>query len=170
MRLFIAISLSPEMTVALTDTQLAMDHRGVRGSFTPAENLHLTLAFIGEYAAPDAVMEAASSVSFRPVRLRLDGVGSFGNLYWAGLAKDETLAAYVKKLRGALAANEIPYDRKRFSPHITLVRNASFQGESLWPQVEPPQGETEAKGVSLMRSDRGKHGMIYTEIGWIGGE
>ena len=170
MRLFLAIQFDEPMVRALTEFQEKLRAFGMRGRFAPPENLHLTLAFIGEYAAPDAVMEAASSVSFRPVRLRLDGVGSFGNLYWAGLAKDETFAAYVKKLRGALAANEIPYDRKRFSPHITLVRNASFQGESLWPQVEPPQGETEAKGVSLMRSDRGKHGMIYTEIGWIGGE
>ena len=142
----------------------------MRGRFSPPENLHLTLAFIGEYGEPEAVMEAAASVAFRPVCLRLDGIGNFGNLYWAGLAKDEALSAYVGKLRRALAAREIPYDRKRFSPHITLVRGAVFHGASAWPQVEPPQGETEAKGVSLMRSERGKHGMIYTEIGWIGAQ
>ena len=170
MRLFLAIQFDESMVRALTEFQEKLRAFGVRGRFPPPENLHLTLAFIGEYAAPEAVMDAASSVTFRPVCLRLDGVGSFGNLYWAGLEKNEALVSYVKKLRGALAARSIPYDRKRFSPHITLVRNAAFQGESQWPQIDPPKGETEAKGVSLMRSDRGKHGMIYTEIGWIGRE
>ena len=168
MRLFLAIQFDEPMVRALTEFQEKLRAFGVRGRFSPPENLHLTLAFIGEYGEPEAVMEAAASVAFRPVCLRLDGVGNFGNLYWAGLAKDEALSAYVGKLRRALAAREIPYDRKRFFPHVTLVRGAAFHGESAWPQVEPPQGETEARGVSLMRSDRGKHGMIYTEIGWIG--
>ena len=168
MRLFLAIQFDEPMVRALTEFQEKLRAFGMRGRFAPPENLHLTLAFIGEYAAPDAVMEAASSVPFRPVRLRLDGVGSFGNLYWAGLAKNEVLAAYVKKLRGALAANEIPYDRKRFSPHITLVRKAEYYGGTLLPPVHAPEGEMEVSGVVLMRSDRGKHGMIYTEVGRIG--
>ena len=54
------------------------------------------------------------------------------------------------------------------APHRRgLIRAAVFQGESQWPQINPPKGETEAKGVSLMRSDRGKHGMIYTELGRV---
>ena len=105
-----------------------------------------------------------------PFSIRLEGFGCFGDLYWCGLGGQEALDAYVRRLRRALAEAGIPFDRKRFSPHITLVRNAVFQGESQWPQIDPPKGETEAKGVSLMRSDRGKHGMIYTEIGWVSGE
>ena len=127
-------------------------------------------ALLAPSQAPEIVTEAMEAVPFSPAALRLDGLGSFGNLYWAGLSDNGTLSAYVKKLRAALAARSIPYDRKRFSPHITLVRNAVFEGEAAWPQLDPPQGETEARGVSLMRSERGKHGMIYTEIGWIGGE
>ncbi len=170
MRLFIAIQFDEPMVRALTEFQEKLRAYGVRGRFPPPENLHLTLAFIGEWNAPELVTEAMEAVPFSPAVLRLDGLGSFGNLYWAGLSDNGTLSAYVKKLRAALAARSIPYDRKRFSPHITLVRNAVFEGEAAWPQLDPPQGETEAKGVSLMRSDRGKHGMIYTEIGWIGGE
>jgi len=36
------------------------------------------------------------------------------------------------------------------------------------PPASAPEGEMEVAYVSLMRSDRGKHGMIYTEIGRIG--
>ena len=80
MRLFLAVNLSPEMKNALTDVQRAMYDRGVRGNFTAAENLHLTLAFIGEYPSADAVMDALSSVTFTPFDLALDGVGrDFGS-------------------------------------------------------------------------------------------
>ena len=60
MRLFIAVNLSPEMKNALTDAQRMMYDRGVRGRFTPEENLHLTLAFIGEYPSADAVSPSRS--------------------------------------------------------------------------------------------------------------
>ena len=52
MRLFLAILLSDEMKDALIHTQNRWYDAGVRGNYTAEENLHLTLAFIGEY--PDA--------------------------------------------------------------------------------------------------------------------
>ena len=58
MRLFIAINLSDEMRSALIDAQNDMYESGVRGNFSPEENLHVTLAFIGEYPDPEEVREA----------------------------------------------------------------------------------------------------------------
>ena len=99
MRLFIAVNLSPEMKNALTDAQRTMYDRGVRGRFTPEENLHLTLAFIGEYPSADAVMDALSTVTFTPFEIRLDGVGRFGDLWWAGLRESAALTAVVRRVR-----------------------------------------------------------------------
>ena len=48
MRLFIAIKLNDEMVEALTGLQGDLQFIGMRGRYTPEENLHLTLAFIGE--------------------------------------------------------------------------------------------------------------------------
>ena len=62
-----------------------MRRQGVRGNYTKIENLHLTLAFIGEYGDLDALNDALASVPLEPFRLALRGYGSFGNLYWAGL-------------------------------------------------------------------------------------
>ena len=168
MRLFIAIQFSPEIMDALVGVQSELKSFGVRGRYSPPENLHLTLAFIGEYGNPDAVMDALNSVPFEPFPLRLDRLGNFGDLYWAGIADNPQLAAFVKRLRRALADRNIPFDRKRFSPHITLVRKAEYYGETPLPPVHAPEGEMEVPGVVLMRSDRGKHGMIYTEVGRIG--
>ena len=51
MRLFLAIQLSPAVREALLTAQDALRRQG-RGSFPPPENLHLTLAFLGEAEDP----------------------------------------------------------------------------------------------------------------------
>ena len=58
MRLFIAINLSQEMRESLIDLQNDWYDSGVRGNYSPEENLHLTLAFIGEYPDVGQVMDA----------------------------------------------------------------------------------------------------------------
>ena len=165
-RLFIAILLSDGMKDALSDAQNGMFDRGVRGSFTPEENLHLTLAFIGEYPDAQRVLDALSAVSFTPFELRLDGIGCFGDLWWAGLAESAALAAVARRVRRALAEAGIPFDKKRFSPHITLLRKASGQ----MPGTALRQASMRVRAVSLMRSERGRNGMIYTELGTVEAE
>ncbi len=164
MRLFIAIPLDEGMRRAVQSVQAEFRRHGVRGNYTKPENLHLTLAFIGEYPDPDAVLEAMSAVSPRPMRLRLEGIGAFGDLWWIGLGKCEALEAYVRALRRALAEAGIPFDRKRFSAHITLVRRAEC-GPKGMPGAAVPEAAMAAERAVLMRSDRGRDGMIYTEIG-----
>ena len=163
MRLFIAILLSDEMKDALISVQNALYDRGVRGSFTAEENLHLTLAFIGEYPDAEPVSDALSVVSFTPFDITLEGMGCFGDLWWAGIRESSSLASVVRRLRRALAENEIPFDRKKFSPHITLIRKASGKNPGI--QIRPVSMTVGT--ISLMRSDRGRHGMIYTEIGTV---
>ena len=165
MRLFIAIRFDDEILGALTGLQKSLRGRRITGNYTSAENLHLTLAFIGDYDDPEAVLEAIDRAEFRPMELVLDGVGCFGDLFWVGLAENKALFAYVKRLRRELADAGIPFDRKTFSPHITLIRKVSVPGGGPVPVPEAPVGRMRATHVSLMRSDRGKNGMIYTEIG-----
>ena len=164
MRLFIAINLSDAMKDALTAAQDEMYGKGVRGNFTPRENMHLTLAFIGEYPDSEQVMDALSSVSFSAFTLSLSGMGCFRDLWWAGMDDSAPLAAVVRRIRHALADHDIPFDRKRFSPHITLIRKAV----GTMPGIQIEKVSMSVERISLMRSDRGKHGMIYTEVGEIG--
>ena len=163
MRLFIAINLSDAMKDALTAVQDDMYGRGVRGNYTPRENMHLTLAFIGEYPDKDRVLDALSSVSFSAFSLSLSGMGCFRDLWWAGMDESAPLAAVARRIRRALAENGIPFDRKRFSPHITLIRKAA----GTMPGIRLETGSMPVERISLMRSDRGKHGMVYTEVGAV---
>ena len=163
MRLFIAIQLSDAMKDALTAAQDEMYSHGVRGNFTARENMHLTLAFIGEYPDKEQVMDALSSVSFSSFSIALKGMGCFRDLWWAGMDESAPLTAVVRRIRRALAENEIPFDKKRFSPHITLIRKAT----GTMPGIQIDKVSMPVKSISLMRSDRGKRGMIYTMVGEI---
>ena len=187
MRLFLAIQLNRQMKDALTGLQQQMQRQGVRGNFTRRENLHLTLAFIGEYPDPYDVKDILETIDFEPFEISLDGIGSFGrpsgerplgSLLWAGLSGSEELKTLAKRLRRALAEAGIPYDRKKFSPHITLVRKPTIRSGAAAdaktgsePATLPaelfdrlPSASMTVDHISLMRSDRGKHGMIYTEL------
>ena len=167
MRLFIAIQFDEQILQELTHYQTTLKSNGVTGNFSRKENLHITLAFIGEYGDPDNVLDAMEEVTFRPFDIDLDGVGQFGDIFWAGLAHNPGLEAYVKRLRRQLAAQGIPFDKKRFSPHITLVRKTAGNIAAAVAATEPPKGHMKAVRVSLMKSERGKNAMIYTEVGGV---
>lgn len=155
MRLFIAICLSEDMRAALRGLQDEMRAQRVSGSFTAPENLHLTLAFIGEYPDPEDIPLPA----VEPFDLTLDGYGSFGDLWWAGIRPSPRLRSCAAAVRHGLDRAGIPFDGKRFSPHITLVRRAVGV-----PALVVPNVAMTVDHLSLMRSDRGKRGMVYTEV------
>lgn len=167
MRLFIAIQFDNRIIESITRFQERLKSQGVRGNYTKRENLHITLAFIGDYGNPDDVLDAMEQVEFKPLEISLDGVGHFGDLFWAGIADNQELVNYVKRLRHALSENGLPYDKKKFSPHITLIRKCNYKGEQQIPVTEPPKGNMRATRVSLMKSERGRNGMVYTEIGSV---
>lgn len=162
MRLFIAIQLDNAIKDELCMVQKRLQMQGVKGNFTTRENMHLTLAFIGEYPDPGFVCDVLSDVIFEPVRLVIDGFGSFGDLYWIGIKEDANLNANVKRIRRALADNGIPFDKKKFAPHMTIARKIVY--DKGFPTDAPFPAAMDVEYISLMRSDRGKAGMIYTVV------
>jgi len=164
MRLFIAIQFDENILDVLTGFQNELKSKGVTGNYTSRENLHITLAFIGDYGNPDEVLDVMEQIEHEPFDIRLDGVGCFGDLFWVGVADNPELNGYVKRLRKELSVQGIPFDKKKFSPHITLIRKSSYRNGRAIPVSEVPEGYMVADRVSLMRSERGRNGMIYTEM------
>ena len=160
MRLFVAIQLSDELKTAFTGTMHELKLQGVKGSYVPAQNLHLTLAFIGESGNTGAVREAMKTVRYRPFRLSLAELGSFGDVLWVGVKGNQSLSGLAKDLREALDAAGIAYDRKKFAPHITIVRRASGD----WRHIAAPRGDMMVKKVSLMKSEEKGGKRVYTEL------
>ena len=164
MRLFIAAQFNNIILNELIKLQDYWKSLGMKGHFAPLENLHLTLAFIGEYKDPDYVAQTLETVTFSPFSIQLDGIGNFNDLYYAGIVKNNEMSNSVKRIRRALADNNIPYDRKRFAPHITLIRSAVYDGKTENLTKNPPKGEMIIDTFSLMSSTRGKNSMIYKTI------
>lgn len=166
MRLFIAIILNDEMKDALLDIQDTLRTYGVRGRETPPQNMHLTLAFIGDYDDPALVKDVIDSIEVRPFTITLSGIGAFRDMWWVGIENSAPLMAISRRLRRALAEAGIPFDRKKFTPHITVMRRAEgrLSEEAAEEIAAHHMPSMMVDHISLMRSDRGKYGMIYTEL------
>lgn len=160
MRLFVAIQLSDELKKNITGTLHDLKQKGVKGSYVPTQNLHLTLAFIGETDDPGAVKEALKNVYFKPFKLVLSDMGTFGDLLWVGMKGNQGLSAVAKSVRDALDTSGITYDRKEFKPHITLIRKSSGN----WKQVAAPRGQMMVNKISLMRTTFRDGKPFYAEV------
>ena len=160
MRLFVAIQLSDELKKTITGTLHDLKKKGVKGNYTPTQNLHLTLAFIGETDDPGAVSDALKNVSFKPFKLSLSDMGTFGDLLWVGMKGNQGLSAAARSVRDALDAAGIEYDRKKFTPHITIIRKAS----GSWNQIPAPKGEMMVKKISLMKTTFKDGKPVYSEL------
>ena len=161
MRLFIAIRFPDQIRKALIETTTDLRRQGVGGNFSRVENLHLTLAFLGEVKSSEQICRAMDQVNDEPFRLTLDGSGSFGDLYWVGLKESPELTDYVKRLRNLLREEEIWFDPKAFRPHITIVRKARHEGKV---QIRLRKASFPVTRISLMKSERKDGKIVYTEI------
>jgi 2'-5' RNA ligase len=124
-RLFTAIAL-PE---ALRDRLVAIQG-GVPGArWSPAENLHVTLVFIGN-VADDAFADVAAAldrVRAAPFDLAIEGVGHFAagrkpTTIWAGIAADGGLVRLHDRIAASLDHAGFPAETRKFTPHVTLAR------------------------------------------------
>ena len=161
MRLFIAIQLSDEMKKALVACMHDLKKQGVEGNYVPAQNLHLTLAFVGEYDDPVKVKKVIDSVPPPQFRLSLSEKGNFGNLLWAGVKGNQKLKTYVKNLRDALRAAGIPFDDDKFIPHITLIRKTAAKKPY---QMHLPKAEMTVRKAALMKSEMKNGKVMYREM------
>lgn len=104
-----------------------------RGAPSTAARYHLTLLFLGDYVpemVSAAARQAASLVRVRPFTLRLDHAGSFSNpqiTWWlAPREPPPALRQLHDRLREAMLRAKVSVQPMRFSPHLTVHRNAGI--------------------------------------------
>lgn len=130
------------------------------------ENLHITIAFLGQVEAVrfDDIVAAARSVQVQPMSLLLDRPGHWkhNKIAWLG-ANDvpQELGAMVAALRAALVKARVAFDPKPFVPHVTVVRNALPPRED-WPTAPPVKWPV--RGFSLISSERDESGPYYRVV------
>jgi 2'-5' RNA ligase len=139
MRLFFALWPPWETALALERWAQAVD-----GRRTPADKIHLTLAFLGQADAAKA-RAAADRVQAAGFRLPLEEARHWAHnhIVWAGPHRvPDELAHLVEALQVELYKEAFILERRPFAAHVTLVRKAAAP-ESLpalprvvWPARE----------------------------------
>ena len=135
MRLFIAFEIDEKSRKALRSIAAKVGGRPSR-----AENLHITLRFIGEQPSYRKALLALGAVSDMPqVSARVSRLGSFKDrrdaLVYAAVESDPPLAQYADALSAELTRLSVPFDKKPFRPHITLARRANLYENPL-PEID----------------------------------
>ena len=167
MRLFIALPVNRSVGRALDEAQAALQRQGVRGRFTPPENRHMTLVFLGNVRDPAPVIEALRQVPLPRAALTFDRLTLFGDTLVALYRPNEKLSRYVRALREALDAAGVRYDRQSFRPHVTLCRKTALPRPDLrFGKGEQPLRETRltVTRALLLRSDLSGDKPKYTTI------
>src|SRR5512133_4052691 len=141
MRLFIAIELPADLKMTLG--QLRVEIQGAR--WVPAEQIHLTLAFLGEVAETDVewLTRALAGIQTNEFRLCFSGTGCFPTRHrprvlWIGLEPHARLQELAGKVRETVIACGIAQEERPFSPHITLARLKQIEPEGADAFLDQP--------------------------------
>jgi len=173
-RLFIAVNCNDTTKKLLLSVQADIKAQSLKGNFSRPENLHLTLAFLGEtqeeqVPAICTAIQAALQPPIVPFTLIFSQTGCFRHsgkeLWWIGAQQTDPSLDTLKNLRqritGGLSAANIAYDDRAFKPHITLGREIRHNAPI---ELRPQKIALAVNRVSLMKSERINGATVYTEM------
>lgn len=170
MRLFAAIALDAPLRAALAQRMELLRAQGLEGNFVRPENLHLTLAFIGETQRAEAAAACLSAVRARAFSLALSVLGRFrrknGDIYYAGVQPEPALSDLAAEVTKNLCAAGFRLEERRFVPHITLCRARSGGREPDFMQYayRPLFGGMYVDRLVLMQSRHVEGRLVYTPL------
>src|SRR3954470_7264634 len=130
MRLFFSLPLPGEVKERLRPALESARKAGQDGvGFTRNEQLHFTLAFLGEQPGPEEALAAGEALrEVAAFELALCGSGAFPNtarprVLWLGVTTGNAeLMAAAERLRIALQERKFALEERKFRPHLTLGR------------------------------------------------
>jgi 2'-5' RNA ligase len=177
LRTFIALDMPPAIKTALSKYVQPLRSRRGRVSWVKAENLHLTLKFLGDTPA-DRIEEigaalqeiAAASTAFSGI---IEGCGVFPNdehprVLWVGINdKTGALQKLAKAIDERLHQFGFAKEKRVFSPHLTIGRAKDPRiPEIIRALKENPFAAMPASfdEIIFMKSDLQPAGSIYTPL------
>ena len=159
MRIFIGIRPTDEFRAALSVLQNHLRTFGVTGRYLDPSNLHMTLAFIGEWP-DDAVLLLPRVVHPFSLALSRPGVFPKAKVLWAGVDPSEPLEYLAGQVRQFLDEHEIPYDPKPFFAYHSGQETFRSRGSCAFRN--PDSGRFHAGEKSLpvpVAAGRKRHGI-----------
>lgn len=162
-RVFFALWPSEQVRARLHEFATGL-HAATGGQPVARGNLHQTLVFVGDVAAErvGALVALGATLEVPPFVVELGTVGYWrhNRIVWAApLAAPQPLLDLVCDLEARLAAADVPFDRRPYKPHVTLLRDAGK------PAVMPAlRLSWPVAGFALVASTGGPRGVRYEVI------
>lgn len=167
LRLFFALWPDDVLRDALAGTAAALQ-ADCGGRPPPADNLHLTLAFLGDVHGSRLQqlhpLAAAAAAAEEPFEMVLDRIGWWPrqHLVWAGA---QTAVPQLQSITGSLAAGlraaGFRTEEHPFLPHVTLLRSA----RQAPPRASCSLPPWRVSRIVLLVSERGSRGPRYRSLG-----
>ncbi len=174
-RLFIAVKIAPSRPLRKILTRLGMLGRVVKP--IGADNLHLTLKFLGETElalVPQISDFVSAAVGRQPAfSMQLEGLGVFPHVrrpsvIWVGTRGGEPLVEIAVSLERLLEPLGFSKERRAFHPHITVARIRSKPPDELATMLDAEQatdfGSTDIASIELYQSELSSDGARYTVL------
>ncbi|OQB13835.1 MAG: 2',5' RNA ligase family [Firmicutes bacterium ADurb.Bin193] len=161
MRLFVAICFDDETKRKLQSATEKLKSLAEKGNFTRTENLHLTLAFLGETQKRKQAEKAMDSIVAFPFEMKISGLGRFGDIYWARAIKTEELLRVHTRLVQSLAKEGFDIPQGEYTPHVTLGRGVKIRQPF---DFDIPEMTVYVDRIVLMKSERINGRLVYTGI------
>ena len=174
MGLFVALKLSEPVLDRLSKTTRELKTHAVSGRFSHRENLHLTLAFIGETTNVSGAKQALSQISAPEFEMTIAGGGRFkrdgGDIVWAGVEKNRSLEQLAAQVQALLRKKGFVLQERPFAAHLTLGREVILEPDFDLRAFFAGQDHCtmQVERVSLMKSERISGKLVYTEIAFVG--
>lgn len=176
MRLFFALQLPDDVRSRLRPVlEAARSKAGEGVGFTRLEQLHFTLAFLGETPRVDEACAAADGVrALTAFELEIAGRGAFPGLgrprvLWLGVGQGAAeLCAVADRLCAGLRERGFKLEDRPFRPHLTLGRvkpRGDRQARQALEAVPAgPLARFTAREIVLVQSLLGPAGATHTVL------
>lgn len=169
MRLFIAINFDKQTVDMITAVQSRLKNC-THGKFTYPENIHLTLAFLGEVPESDLgkAKKAMEHISIPKTKLVFSKIDNFkrdnGIIWWIGIEENDSLLNMQKELIAQLIRVGFHIDCSAFIPHITLAHRVNPHKHIDKNYLMSTTFSAEVCTISLMLSGRIDGRLAYSEL------
>lgn len=161
MRLFIGIKLDTKAIKKIDSYMNYLYQTGVRGTYTKTNNIHLTLEFLGEVDKDkvNKLIDIINSIDISKLDyLEMDKTKMLKSIITLNVVKSDSLLEVQKDLHLKLKESGFILQERPYSPHITLVREASKNLEENIKVVSP------VSKIILFESVRINNSLVYKEL------
>jgi len=183
LRTFIAIEFPAKITQKIDNiiSFLKAQTPAKAIKWVAAENLHLTLKFLGDF--PEQDLESLTAIMdhelkpFSAFEITIEGMGMFPNnanprVIWMGISHTDSLLMIHKQLDNALQNEGIKPDQRNFNAHLTIgrIRRRTDPkviheiGKTLSAYKVETLGQVTVNRIILMKSELTPQGPIYTPL------